>query len=190
MEKDAITFSVQMTEKEVYRYTLYHVYHSFSGVFGLCLSAIAIVNLVLNFNEMSDQIKTIMIIIALWSTVLDPLMMKSRCKSQFKRTKAYQKPLQYRIDVDGVTVSQDEASQTLAWDQLLRIVETKSQFLMYSSRVHAFVFPKSMMDGQESDMRCIVVHNTLDTNVRLKGKIKKLRNLVLKHKKIYEKTQQ
>ncbi len=173
MEKDAIKFSVQMTEKEVYRYTLYHVYHSFSGIFGLCLSAIAIVNLALNFNEISDQAKTILIIIGLWSTVLDPLMMKSRCKSQFKRTKAYEKPLQYCVDANGVTVSQNEESQTIAWDKLLKVVETKSQFLVYSSRIHAFIFPKSMMDGQESDMRNIVVCNTQGTNVKLNGKLKK-----------------
>lgn len=189
MEQDSITFSVQMTEKEVYRYTLYHVYHSFSGIFGLCLSAIAIANLIMNFSSMSDQAKTIMIIIALWSTVLDPLMMKSRCKSQFKRTKAYQKPLQYRLDSDGVTVSQDEESQTLAWDKLVKVVETGSQFLVYSSRIHAFIFPKSMMDGQESDMRQIVVHNTLDTNVKLKGRPRKLQKLVLLHKKRFEKMQ-
>lgn len=189
MEKDSIIFSVQMTEKEVYRYTLYHVYHSFSGVFGLCLSMIAIVNLVMNFNEMSDQAKTIMIIIALWSTVLDPLVMKSRCKSQFKRNAVYQNPLQYCIDEKGVTVSQNEESQTLSWDKLLKVVETRTQFLVYSSRVHAFIFPKSMMKGKESDMRCVVVQNTFDTNVKLKGKINRLRKLARKHKAKFENMQ-
>lgn len=175
MEKKTITFSVQMTEKEVYRYTLYHVYHGFSGIFGLCLSLLALMYLVLDFNTMADQTKTIMIIIALWSTVLDPLMMKSRCKSQFKRTKAYKNPLQYRIDEDGVTVSQNEESQTIAWNQLLKVVETQSQFLVYSSRIHAFIFPKSMMDGQIEEMEQLVLNYTKDTQVQLKGKLKNLR---------------
>lgn len=177
MEKKSITFSVQMTEKEVYRYTLYHVYHGFSGLLGLCLSLIAIVNLVLNFNDMSNQAKTVMIIIALWSTVIDPIMMKSRCKSQFNRTKAYKNPLQYRIDEQGVTVSQNEESQTIAWEHLMKIVETKSQFLVYSSRIHAFIFPKNMLDGQIEDMEQLVLEYTKNTRVQLKGKLKKLRKV-------------
>lgn len=189
MEKDSITFSVQMTEKEVYRYTLYHTYHRFSGMLGLCLAAIAVLNLVMNFQDMSDQAKTIMIIIALWPTVLDPLMMKSRCKAQVKRNKAYQKALQYCIDADGITVSQNEESQTIAWDKLMKIVETRTQFLVYSSRIYAFVFPKSMMNGQEDDMRRIVIQNTLNTNVKLKGRIRKLQRLVLLHKKRFEEMQ-
>ena len=175
MKKDTITFSVQMTEKEVYRYTLYHVYHSFSGIFGLCLSLIALVNLICNFHSMSDQAKTVMIIIALWSTVLDPLMMKSRCKTQFKRTKAYQSALQYTIDAAGITVSQGEETQTLSWDKLMKVVETKNQFLVYSSRIHAFIFPKSMMNNQEEDMREIVFVYTKDLPVKLKGKIRRFK---------------
>ena len=175
MDKKSITFSVQMTEKEVYRYTLYHVYHSFSGLFGIFLSLIALVNLILNFHDMSNQAKTIMIIIALWSTVIDPIMMKSRCKAQFKRTKAYKNPLQYRIDEEGVTVSQNEESQTVAWNSLMKIVETKSQFLVYSSRIHAFIFPKDMLEGQVETMEQLVLDYTKDTHVQLKGKLKKLR---------------
>lgn len=174
MEKKSVTFSVKMTAKEVYRYTLYHVYHGFSGIFGLCLSLIALVNLIVNFNNMSDQAKTVMIIIALWSTVIDPLMMKSRCKAQFKRTKAYENPLQYCIDEQGVTVSQNEENQTIEWEKLCKIVETKSQFLVYSSRIHAFIFPKSMLDGQAELVKQLILDYTKHTGIQLKGKLKKL----------------
>ena len=178
MKKDSITFSVEMTAKEVYRFTFYHVYHGFSGLFGLCLSLLALANLIMNFHDLSDMGKTIMIIVAMWFTVWEPFLMIGRSKSQVKRSKAYQKPLYYQIDGNGITVSQKEESQTIAWSKLVKVVETRSQFLVYSSRIHAFIFPKTMMDGQEEEMRYLVVHNTLDTNVRLKGRIKKLQNAV------------
>lgn len=190
MERDSITFSVQMTAKEVYRFTFYHVYHSFSGMFGLFLSLLALLNLIVNFNTLSDTAKTIMIIIAAWYTVMEPVMIVSRSKAQVKRNKAYQQPLKYRVDVDGITVSQNGESQTLAWDKLTKIVETRTQFLVYSSRIHSFIFPKSMMEGNESDMRCIVLMYTENSNVKLKGKIKRLHSLAQMHKRRFEKEQQ
>lgn len=190
MEKDSITFSVQMTAKEVYRFTFYHVYHSFSGMFGLFLSLVALLNLIVNFNGLSDMAKTVMIIIAAWYTVMEPIMIVQRSKAQVKRNKAYQQELKYRVDAEGITVSQNDQSQTIAWDKITKIVETNTQFLVYSSRIHSFIFPKNMMDGQESDMRCLALAYTENTRVQLKGKIKKLSKLSGMHKKRFEREQQ
>lgn len=173
MEKKSIAFSVKMTAKEVYRFTLYHVYHSASGLIGVMLSLLALIYLLFNFNEMSDLNKTIMIIVAAWFTVWEPIMMFSRSKAQVKRNKVYQKPLNYRIDENGIAVSQDEEHQVIAWENLLKIVETKTQFLIYSSRIHSFIFPKSLMEGQEQRMQELVLTCTQGTNVQLKGRLKK-----------------
>ena len=35
IEERSITFSVQMTVKEMYQFTMYHVYHQASGLIGL-----------------------------------------------------------------------------------------------------------------------------------------------------------
>ena len=70
-------------------------------------------------------------------------------------------------------MSQDELEQTIIWDNLMKIVETKSQFLVYSSRVHAFVFPKKAI-GEESDIvRAMLIQYTEGKNVRFNGMIKK-----------------
>ena len=101
MEERSITFSVQMTVKEMYQFTMYHVYHQASGLIGLFLSALALTNLVVSFHDLSDQGKTIMTIVGLWFTVLEPIMMYNRSKRQVKRTKSYQKPLYYEINEKG-----------------------------------------------------------------------------------------
>ncbi|MBQ9984641.1 MAG: YcxB family protein [Lachnospiraceae bacterium] len=174
MNQKGIEFSVQMTVKEVYKYTLYHVYNGFSGRFGLIVSIAALVILVVNFSEIDDRTKTIFIILGLWFTVLEPLMALSRVKLQVKRNKAYQQPLNYRVDENGITVSQNEQSQSIGWDKLMKIVETQSQFLVYSSRIHSFIFPKSMMGGQEDAMRALILEYTKDTDAVLNSRIKRL----------------
>ena len=172
-EKKLITFSVQMTWKEIYKFTMYHTYHSFAGIFGLVLSVIALANLIISFDELSDQGKTIMTIVAAWFLIFEPIRMLARSKSQMKLSKAYKKPLDYIISEEGVTVSQDEESQTIEWSRLLKNVETKTQILVYSNRINAFIFPKECFKDQLSDVREIMVEYTKDTQVKLKGKIRK-----------------
>lgn len=173
MEKDKIQFSVQMTAKEVYRFTMYHMYHGLSGIFGICMSLLAFVILLTSFDSLTEQSKTILGLIAIWFILIDPVILLFRSQGQVKRNKSYQKPLIYQLSQDGITVSQDELEQTITWDNLMKIIETKSQFLVYSSRVHAFVFPKKAI-GEESDIvRAMLIQYTEGKNVRLNGMIKK-----------------
>ncbi len=171
-EKKQISFSVQMTWKEIYKFTMYHTYHSFAGIFGLVLSIIALVDLVISFNELSDQSKTILTIVAAWFLIFEPLRMLVRSKSQIKLSKAYKKPLDYILSGEGITVSQDDESQTIDWNRLLKIVETKSQILVYSNRINAFIFPKECFKEDLLAAREMMVEYTKNTPVKLKGKIK------------------
>lgn len=173
MEEERITFSVQMTVKEVYRFTMYHVYHSFSGIFGICLSLVAMINLLLFFDTMADQTRVVMSIIAAWYILLEPVIMLSRAKGQVKRNKSYQQPLDYQVDETGITVSQNEESQTVPWEGLMKVVETKSQYLVYSSKIYAFIFPKAEVGEQCDALEKMILKYSDGTKIRLKGALKK-----------------
>lgn len=172
MKTEEISFSVKMTPIEVFKFTLYHSYHKLSGLIGILLSLIALVILIVSFSELDDRNKTILTIVALWFTILEPLTLFFRARTQVKKNKAYQKPLEYLMNSEGITVSQDEQQQTIAWDKLMKIVETKTQYLVYSSRIHAFVFPKKSIGDACDIVGDIMIQYTLDTGVRLIGKIK------------------
>lgn len=168
-----ITFSVQMTAKEVYKFTLYHIHHSFSGFFGICVAAFSLIMLAVSFQTLSNQTRTFLILLAAWVIVIDPIMLYSRAKSQVKRNKVYQKPLTYTLNEEGITVSQEEVSQTVAWERLRFIVETKTQYLVYSNRINAFIFPKEAIGENCDAFEEMAVHCTKDTDVVLKGALKK-----------------
>lgn len=169
MNDKEIAFSVQMTPGEIFKFTIYHSYHKLSGVIGILFSLAAIIILIFRFGDLNDQDRTILIIVALWFTVLEPLTLLSRAKSQVKRNKAYQAALDYKLDESGITVSQNDTEQTLAWDNLMKIVETKTQFLVYSSRIHAFIFPKKSM-GENCDAAKELMLNYAKTyNIPVKG---------------------
>ena len=173
MEQDTISFSVQMTVKDVYRFNMYHVYHSASGLIGLLLSLLALGNLIISFDSLTDQGKTIMTIVALWFTVLEPSMVYSRAKKQVKKITSYHKPLHYTIGEQGITVSQDEESQTMEWNRLRRIVKNRQQILIYSSRVHAFIFPKTAWQDQEQEMQSLLKRYAADNGIWMNRRMKK-----------------
>lgn len=172
MNKENVAFSVQMTPGEVFKFTIYHSYHKLSGIVGVCLSLLALLLLVTSFSELTDQNKTVLTIVALWFTILEPLTLFGRARTQVRKNKAYQKPLHYQMNQDGITVSQDEEQQTIPWNNLMKIVETKSQYLVYSSKIHAFVFPKKALGDECRTVEDIMVHYTKDTTVKLIGRIK------------------
>ncbi|MCM1158692.1 MAG: YcxB family protein [Bacteroidales bacterium] len=168
MEEEKITFSVQMTVKEVYRFTMYHVYHGNAGRFGLLISLAALVMLLVSFDSLSDQSRAVLTLVAVWYVIIEPVIMYHRAKGQVKRNKSYQQPLCYRLDGEGITVSQNEEQHSIAWDKLFKIVKTKSQYLIYSSKIYAFVFP--MKDVGDCDMlEKILLHYTEGTGVKRKG---------------------
>ena len=172
MEEEKITFSVQMTAKEIFKFTVYHVYSGFAGIFGIVLSLAALVMLIVSFHSLSDQSKTVLTLVAAWYILIYPIMLYVRAGGQAKRNPSYQKPLFYQIDQSGITVSQEEVSQTVTWDHFVKLVETRTQYLIYTNRVHAFIFPKKEIGIGSDEFNQRVVQYIEGANIRLKGSIR------------------
>ena len=167
--QDGIHFQVQMTAKEVHRFSVYHSYHSFSGLIGVALSLGALVALVTQFGELTDQGKTVLTIVAAWFLVLEPIMLYVRSKNQAKFNKAYQQPLDYVVNDEGITISQGEQSQSVEWKYFIKIIATKKQYLVYSSRVNAFIFPKTALGDQCRAFEEAVLKGTKGSYTKVKG---------------------
>lgn len=59
-----------------------------------------------------------------------------------QRSEALRNTQHFTIDEKGVTISQDGEEALLEWKQVYKVVDTKSNLLVYSTRVNAYVFPK------------------------------------------------
>lgn len=173
MNREDISFSVQMTQKELFRFTVYHNYHKISGLIGVALSLIALFILITAFGELNDRDKTVLTLVAVWFIIFEPFSLMQRAKSQIIRNKTYQKPLNYCVSAEGITVSQEEESQTLPWENIKKIVETKSQYLVYSSNIHAFIFPKSALGEDSVLAKQLMLQYTKDLGVQYSGRFRK-----------------
>ena len=55
-------------------------------------------------------------------------------------------------DEKGFTVSQGEESANLPWDQIYKMVATKSNVLVYSTRINAYIIPREQLGEQYKDL--------------------------------------
>ena len=53
--------------------------------------------------------------------------------------------LHYEVDAEGLHVSQKEESALLPWEQIYKMVATKHNVLVYSSRINAYVIPRAQL---------------------------------------------
>lgn len=172
---ESYSFSVQMNVKEMCRFSFRHIYGKMSGIIGVFISIAAILMLITQFNEMEDQQKAVLFIAALWFTVLEPLSILSRAKGQVSRNPVYKKPLVYTVSEKGIRVSQDESSQGIEWNQIMKIIETKKQYLIYTNKVNAFIFPKADMEDKLEEIGKLIAKSTDGLSVKVSNTIKKRR---------------
>ena len=71
-----------------------------------------------------------------------------RSKRQISTSEVLKNALHYRIDDAGVHVSQNGQTADLEWKQIYKMVSSKNQLLIYSSRVNAYVIPKEAVQEQ------------------------------------------
>ena len=71
-----------------------------------------------------------------------------RSKQQILLSDVLKQALHYKVDEEGIHVSQNDQTADLLWNQIYKIVSTKSNLLIYSSRVNAYVIPRDVIGAE------------------------------------------
>ena len=138
-------FDINLTEKDMYRFSMYHNYTSFQGVFSVLIAIASFAAAAITRERVTAEYTILYIVFGILFLVYVPCSLKLRAKRQFQSSGELQNTLRYRIDEDGITVSQNGESAELLWKQVYKITATRHNVLIYSSRVNAFVIPRSQL---------------------------------------------
>ena len=85
--------------------------------------------------------------------------LKGKAKTQVQRTKMFQKPLEYELSEEGVTVRQGELEVTNKWEDFSKAVSTNRAVILYVTRMRALIFPRESMEEQyEAAVKMISTH--------------------------------
>lgn len=141
-------FEVTISDKDMFRFNIYHAYHGFQGIIATLVGAWVLVMAGLTYGRVSMWNTILYLVFGILFLVYVPGNLYLRSKKQISSSDVLKNALKYRIDDAGVHVSQGEQTADLEWKQIYKMVSTKSQVLIYSSRVNAYIIPKEAIGGQ------------------------------------------
>ncbi len=161
-----LDINTNISEKELYEFTLNHNYKSLAGIIGLFFSIASAVGAVLFWDKLSTMNRVLIILFALMFTVFEPVGCYFKVKKQIK--KSFEKPLSYVFDKKGITVSQGDAKADLTWQEIMKVVSTRNLINIYTSPVRAFIIPKKAVGGHMGELKEMIEENAQCRKVMIK----------------------
>lgn len=147
-----VEFDVKITPNILYDYMLQHTYSRLPGLMGTLVGALMLVLFVSNRQPLVLIIALVILLYLPWT-----LFLKSRQQAQ--ATPAFKKPLHYRLTEEGIEVSQDETTEQMAWENMVRAVSTPKSIVVYTTAVNACIFPKKDLgEGKYKVIEMISTH--------------------------------
>lgn len=145
-------FDIKIEHGDLYDYLLRHSYYSPAGILGSCFGALFIV-----FAVMTKQ--WIYILFGAILLFYLPCNLFAKSKLQVLNNPSFRKPLHYKLDDQGITISQGEDSVQYLWEELYKAVSTGRSIIVYTSAVNATIFPKRQLGDNITDViRMISTH--------------------------------
>lgn len=135
-------FEVTISDKDMFRFNVYHAYHGFQGVIATLAGIWVLVMAGLTFGKVEILYTILYTILGIVFLVYVPGSLYLRSKQQMSSSEVLKRALNYKIDDTGVHVSQGDQTADLEWKQIYKMVSNKNQILIYSSRVNAYIIPK------------------------------------------------
>lgn len=157
-----INLSVKIEAGDLYDYMLMHSYNSPAGLIGSAFGALLIVFAFATRQWIFTVLGLVMLLYLPWT-----LFIKSR--SQILSNPSFQEPLKYILDEEGLTVSQGEAWEKMAWEDMHKAVSTGRSIILYTSRVNATLFPKRLLGDKKAAVIEIISTHMPPTKVKIRS---------------------
>lgn len=146
-----ITFSVNLTEKDLYGFLLNNTYRRFTGAAWLIFSVIAAGAAVYTWGSVPLTNTLLLLALASLYTILNPIMLYAKARKQIRKNKDLEN-LEYTFTEKGVLIRQGDAEAENEWDTLWKAVNYGPLVVIYVTTVRAFILPVSAMEGQYENL--------------------------------------
>lgn len=155
-------FDVRITANILYDYMLHHTYSSLPGIMGSMVGVLMLVLFASNRQPLCLIIGAVILLYLPWT-----LFIKSR--QQALSTPAFRKPLHYRLSDEGIEVSQDDTTEQMGWDGMVKAVSTLHSIVVYTTPVNACIFPKKDLGDNKYKVIEIISAHMPPKKVKIRG---------------------
>jgi len=151
-----VKFSVQMKTAYMFDFLYWHSYHGITGIINYALSFAGIAALAAGFGKGNTFVTIMLVALAALFTVINPLLLLYKAAGQVKRSKMFAKPLLYKFDTRGFSISQDNNSDSAEWNSVVLIRETGKSIILYLGAAKALILPKKEIGTQMEDLKKLI----------------------------------
>lgn len=157
-----VELTIKIEAGDLYDYMLRHSYNSASGILGSTLGAVMIV-FALGTGQWIFLIGGLALLLYL------PWVLFIKSRQQILNNPVFKEPLHYRLDEEGLTISQGEAESKQAWADMYKAVSTGRSIILYTSRVNATIFPKRQLGDSKMAVVEMISTHMPPSKVKIRG---------------------
>lgn len=155
-------FDVKITGGILYDFLMYHNYSKVSNLIVNVVGAIVLIGGVVNVHIPFLICGAILLLYM-------PISLFLKANQQLLASPAFKKPIHYRLNEEGVVISQDEQEELQAWGNMYKAVSTQKSIILYTDRMHAYIFPRKDLATDIPKLMEIISVNMDPKKVKIRG---------------------
>lgn len=163
-----IEFDIKITDKDMYKFNMYHAYTGFQGIFATVIGIIVLIVAVATLGKVDTMYTLLYFLFGIIFLVYTPVNLWLRSKRQILMSPVLKETLRYSLDDTGVHVAVGEQTADLEWKMIYKMVSTKRNLLIYSTRVNAYVIPRQQLDGKYEAVKQLAEEKLEKYRLRMK----------------------
>ncbi|WP_027422249.1 YcxB family protein [Lachnobacterium bovis] len=163
-----VEFKTRLQSKNLFRFNMYQIYTSSQGIISIIAAIFVIVVGFYNLQKVPLQKTILTFAIGLLFLFYLPITLYRRAKVSIKQNEILAGEINYTLSKEGVKVKCNEEEAVLPWKSVYKVVETKTNILIYSTRVNAYVIPREQVKDIYDDIFAVVNENLEKYRISMK----------------------
>lgn len=151
-----LEFDVKMTTKDLYKYNMRNAYTSMQGILSIICSALVVFVFIWKFDSLTLLYKALFVVLAIAFLAYIPISLYIRSKQIVATTDVFKEPLTFIFEDVAINLKSPVATEDdetiLPWEDIYRVVRTKSLILIYTNRVSAYIIPREQIADKEEEI--------------------------------------
>lgn len=140
-----VEFDVTLEAQDLFRFNMYQTYTGIHGIISILIALIVFVIAGISGANGAYAYMALYLFIGIVVLFYIPFTLRARAKHTMKTNAVLAHTLHYTLTEDSIAVTQGEESGELPWDQIYKMVSTRNQILIYSTRINAYVIPREQL---------------------------------------------
>lgn len=140
-------FDYQTTPFDLWKLAMWHMYTSIIGMCNILFTATMIGIGIKFWGDMNSFVKIVLIIITNLFTLIQPLAIYKRCKTQIE---AIPNNMKIIFDDQGIHINTKIKSSHIEWSKVRGVSKKASMIIVFSTTTYGFILTNKML-GEEKE---------------------------------------